>query len=96
VIHPIRKETNMATDNVTPVHPSASEPDDAFDGIYDQMQEQLDTLRCVLGIIEATDYEHDDKLTAAVVTFCRTYRRLDELHSAFADWHMATSAEVRL
>jgi hypothetical protein len=82
----------MATDNVTPICPSTDEPD-AFDGIYDRMQQELDALRCVRVILGLSgEIDADDDLSAARGLLHRSWQALDDLHSALATWHMRERA----
>lgn len=77
--------------NVTPIRPDEpGQGSDAFDVIYDAMQDELAALRCVLSATEASALiDADEQLSAARSLLRRTFRRLDGLHSELAAWRMA-------
>jgi hypothetical protein len=72
-------------------HPDPPEPD-AFDGIYDRMQDELNALLCVHAALNDPHVDADDGLSAARGLLHRTFRELDRLHSELETWHMRERA----
>jgi len=82
----------MAARNLTPIRPSTDEPD-AFDGIYDRMQHELDALRCVRVVLSMSgEIDADEDLSAARGVLHRSAQALDDLHSALETWRMRERA----